>query len=527
MMTGLVFVSRLTGFVRTWAQAFTLGASMLASCYTVANNLPNLLFEITCGGLLYIAFLPVYHSVKEKAGKQGAASYASNMCGIILLLMSVLTVLAFIFATPLIFTQSAGAEESFSFDTATLFFRFFCVEVLLYPLSSLFGAILNAERKFFWGQAAPIFNNIVVIASFLIGFQVAQTNAWAGFLIYAIGNPLGVAVQAFLQVPPLKKAGIDIKPKVDFSDPALKEILKIGLPSLINALCAAIMASVQSSWSLVRNDAGAAILYYVRVWFVLPCSLFAVPIATATFTELSELFSRKKMEEFKERTMKASGQILYTMIPFMFYLMAFSPFLMAFFASGNFDALTYEESWVALVYIATALPFYALVSHLANVCAALHNLKFFAGSYAVSSLASCLFCVWAGQEFGVIGVVLSITVFNVCETVAVFARLRYVLGPMGIGRMILKSITMAILGIIGAIAGGIVAIIVAQIINGGTEIYSTLDSLVAIIVGGTLSLIVTYGPSILLKIPEADLIKKLLSRLHSKKSPVGKHGSHR
>ena len=513
MMTGLVLVSRLTGFVRTWAQAFTLGATMLASCYTVANNLPNLLFEITCGGMLYIAFLPVYHSVKEKAGKQGAGEYASNMCGIIILLMAILTVIAFIFASPLVFTQSAGADETFSFDTATLFFRFFCIEVLLYPLSALFGSILNAERKFFWGQASPIFNNIVVIASFLIGFQVAQTNEWAGFLIYAIGNPLGVLVQVVLQIAPLKKVGINIKLRVDFHDPALKEILRIGLPSLVNALCAAAMASVQSSWSLVRNDAGAAILYYVRVWFILPCSLFAVPIATATFTELSELFSQNKLQEFKERTMKASNQILFTMIPFGLYLMAFSPFLMAFFASGNFDALTYEESWIALVWIATALPFYALVSHLANVCAALHNLKFYSASYVVSSLISCIFCIVAGQELGIQGVVLSITVFNVCETVAVYARLRYVLGHIGIGKMLLKSIVLFVLGVLGAIVGGVVAILVAQAINGGIDYYGTLDSLVAILVGGALSLIVTYGLAILFRVPEAEFMKKYARHL--------------
>ena len=450
--------------------------------------------------------------MKNEAGKEGASAYASNMCGIILLLMSVLTVLAFIFAAPLVFTQSAGADATFSFETATLFFRFFCIEVLLYPLSSLFGSILNAERRFFWGQAAPIFNNLVVIASFLIGFHVAQTNEVAGFLIYAIGNPLGVLVQVVLQIFPLKKAGINLKLKVDFHDPALKEILRIGLPSLVNALCAAVMASVQSSWSLVRNDAGAAILYYVRVWFVLPCSLFAVPIATATFTELSELFSQNKMEEFKERTMKASNQILFTMIPFGLYLMVFAPFLMAFFASGNFDALTYEESWLTLVYIATALPFYALVSHLANVCAALHNLKFYSISYVVSTVISCIFCIVAGQELGIQGVVLSITVFNVCETVAVFARLRWVLGHIGIGRMIKKSAALLVLGAAGAIVGGVVGLIIADAMTGGTDFYSALESLVAIIVGGSISLLVTYGLATLFHIPETKLITRLLHR---------------
>ena len=62
MMSGLVIVSRLTGFLRTWAQAYALGVTVIASCYSVANNLPNQLYEIVVGGMLVTAFLPVYLS---------------------------------------------------------------------------------------------------------------------------------------------------------------------------------------------------------------------------------------------------------------------------------------------------------------------------------------------------------------------------------------------------------------------------------------------------------------------------------
>lgn len=519
MMTCLVLVSRLTGFVRTWAQAFTLGATMLASCYTVANNLPNLLFEITCGGMLYTAFLPVYLSVKKKAGVKGAAGYASNMFSIILLIMTILTVAAFIFASPLVFTQSAAADSDFSFETATLFFRFFCIEVLLYPLSALLGSILNAERKFFWVQASPIFNNFVVIASFLIGFHVAQTNEFLGFMIYAIGNPLGVLVQVILQVPTMHKCGIKIKFHIDWHDPALVETLKIGLPSFMNALCAAVMASVQSSMSLIANDAGAAILYYVRVWFVLPASLFAVPISTATFTELSHLYSYREMEEFKSRTIKGARQILFLLIPFTLYLMTFSPFLMSFFASGNFSALSFETSWVALCVMATAAPFYALVSYLQNVCAALHKLKFFSLAYLAFTIISCVFCIYFADNYGIFAVAFSVTVFNLFTTIAVFIRLRYVFGHLGIGKMIWHSVKLAIVGLIGAVAGSALAFGVGYILAGDFMFYSAGQALICIVCGGILALLITYGLAMLLRIPEADLIKSLFSKIASKLKP--------
>ena len=75
LMSALVIVSRLTGFLRTWGQAYALGVTVTASCYSVANNLPNQLYEIVIGGMLVTAFLPVYLSVKQRAGTKGASAY--------------------------------------------------------------------------------------------------------------------------------------------------------------------------------------------------------------------------------------------------------------------------------------------------------------------------------------------------------------------------------------------------------------------------------------------------------------------
>lgn len=60
LMSGLVIVSRITGFFRTWGQAYALGVTIISSAYTVANNLPNQLYELVMGGMLITAFLPVY-----------------------------------------------------------------------------------------------------------------------------------------------------------------------------------------------------------------------------------------------------------------------------------------------------------------------------------------------------------------------------------------------------------------------------------------------------------------------------------
>ena len=63
LMTALTIVSRVTGFIRTWAMAAAIGMSLLSSSYQVANNLPNMLYELVMGGMLVTAFLPVYMGV--------------------------------------------------------------------------------------------------------------------------------------------------------------------------------------------------------------------------------------------------------------------------------------------------------------------------------------------------------------------------------------------------------------------------------------------------------------------------------
>lgn len=52
LISFFVIISRITGFRRTWAMAFALGSTMLASSYQVANNLPNMLYELVVGGWL-------------------------------------------------------------------------------------------------------------------------------------------------------------------------------------------------------------------------------------------------------------------------------------------------------------------------------------------------------------------------------------------------------------------------------------------------------------------------------------------
>ena len=232
LMSVCVLFSRITGFLRTWAMAFALGSSFLSSSYQVANNLPNMLYELVMGGMLVTAFLPVYISVKKKSGTRAGNAYASNLLTLVTIFLGVLSILCMIFPAQVIYTQTFYSDQSSS-ALATFFFQYFAIQLVFYGASSIVSGLLNANRDYLWSSIAPVANNVIVIATFLMYAAIAPINSDVALFVIAIGNPLGVFVQMAIQLPALKRNGIRLRPRIDLHDPALRDTLAIGGPTFL------------------------------------------------------------------------------------------------------------------------------------------------------------------------------------------------------------------------------------------------------------------------------------------------------
>lgn len=508
MMSVLVIFSRITGFLRTWGQAFALGVSVIASCYTVANNLPNQLYELVMGGLISTAFLPVYLSIKKKLGQEDANTYASNLTSIVVLLMILVSAVGFIFAYEVIFTQSAGAKSDFDYDLAVYFFRFFVIEVILYALSSLFSGLLNAERDYFWSNAAPIFNNIICMLSFILAHLLFPLHHALAILVLAIGNPAGVLVQVLLQVPSLKKHGIILRPHINWHDPALKETLAIGIPSVAVMICAFITVSVQSSYALQATAKGAAIIYYARLWYTLPYAILAIPITIAMFTELSHAFSANKMDEFKEGVTSGISRILFFLVPFAIYVFIFAPELISLFDGGSFTSEDIGVTASYLSVLALSLPLYGVSTYLQKVCSSYRKMILFAIGNAVASVIQVLFCVIFAPLFGLNMVGLSSFVAYVVIDGISYFELNKALGGLGTKRIMISFARSCLVGALGGALGAAILFVAAHV--GHIQPDSFVHGLALCIVAGIPSVVLTYGVACMLHLPEATYIKSML-----------------
>lgn len=508
LMTVLTIVSRVTGFIRTWAMAAAIGMSLLSSSYQVANNLPNMLYELVMGGMLVTAFLPVYMGVRREQGREASNEYVGNLLGILLLLLGGISVLGTVFAPGFIWTQSFLSGDGGSMDTAAFMFRFFAIQILFYGLGSVFSGVLNAHRDYFWSTFAPVLNNVIVIASFM-GFDPvsAQFGEHAGVILISLGTTLGVFVQMACQIPALGKHGVHPHIHIDFKDPALRQTITLGIPTLLATVCMFVSTSITNAAALVvQPETGPSVIAYARLWYTLPYALIAASLSTALYTELSHDAQEQDYDSVRTGISSGVAQMLFFLIPFALYLIVFARPLNMIYCAGKFD-----ESGVALVsefliYLALSLPLYGVVVLMQKSFSALLDMKPY-GRYCLYSAIGqagsvLLFGVVLG--YGMPAIALSYVVDYVILVGCSLWWLRRRLQGLQVKSILHGCFFGLLLGGLGAAAGAGVLLALENLVGalGG----SILITLGYVCIAGMASLAVTFGLALVFKMPEVSAL---------------------
>ena len=508
LMTALTIVSRVTGFIRTWAMAAAIGMSLLSSSYQVANNLPNMLYELVMGGMLVTAFLPVYMGVRREQGRDASNEYVGNLLGILLLLLGGISVLGTVFAPGFIWTQSFLSGDGGSMNTAAFMFRFFAIQILFYGLGSVFSGVLNAHRDYFWSTFAPVLNNVIVIANFM-GFAPvsAQFGERAGIILIAAGTTFGVFVQMACQIPALGKHGVHPHIHIDFKDPALRQTITLGIPTLLATVCMFVSTSITNAAALVvQPETGPSVIAYARLWYTLPYALIAASLSTALYTELSHDAQEKDYDSVRTGISHGVAQMLFFLIPFALYLIVFARPLNMIYCAGKFD-----ESGVALVseflvYLALSLPLYGVVVLMQKSFSALLDMKPY-GRYCLYSAigqAGSVLLFGVALGYGMPAIALSYVVDYVILVGCSLWWLRRRLHGLQVTSILHGGFFGLLLGGLGAATGAVVMWALEHFVGalGG----SILVTLGYVCVAGIVSLAVTFGLAVAFKMPEVSAL---------------------
>src|SRR5215212_4471045 len=173
---GWTMASRVLGFARDMLIAARLGAGPLADAFFVALQLPNLFRRLFGEGAFNAAFVPAFAGTLAVQGPRVAQQLAERMAALMTLWLSLLVVIGILTMRVL---APGFADEPAKFALAVELTRITFPYLLLICLTALVSGVLNGLDRFAAAAAAPIFFNLLSMASLLVLTPYMATPAHA------------------------------------------------------------------------------------------------------------------------------------------------------------------------------------------------------------------------------------------------------------------------------------------------------------------------------------------------------------
>ena len=203
--------SRITGFAKQVAVLVALG-KYVASSFTVASQIPNMISEFVLGAVLTQVVVPVLIRSEEE-DPDGGAMFIRRLFAAALVVLGGAALIATLSA-PLL-TKHVFLDPNGLVDTAmtTTLSYLLLPGIMFYGLTALFTAILNTRTIFKPGAWAPVLNNVVVLV--VLGIVAIPTEFGRPELyLLGLGVLFGVVSQVLLLFFAIRRAGVSLRPQV-------------------------------------------------------------------------------------------------------------------------------------------------------------------------------------------------------------------------------------------------------------------------------------------------------------------------
>lgn len=362
--TGL---SRLTGFVRVAVMAYALGTTALAEAYNLANNTPNLLYDLVLGGILSATLVPVIVEHMAKDDEDGINAVATVIT-VVLLAASVVGIALSPVIIRLFNLTSSGAQAAEQAAVAVPLLIMFAPQILFYGLTSLGTALLNAKRSFAVPAFAPALNNVIVICLFLVLPRLASDgritfdevrNDTGLLVLLGLGTTAGIVAMTLVLWPAMRAAGIRLRWNFDTRHPAVREIGRLSgwtFGYVVSNLVGYFVIQ-----TLANGVDGVTIYAYAWMFFQLPYGLWTVSVMTAYTPELAALHSSGDGPGLRHRFGTGLRLVLVLAIPATIgTVLLAGPIVRIVLEHGQFSGAAGDTTTNTLIAFALGLPAFSL-----------------------------------------------------------------------------------------------------------------------------------------------------------------------
>jgi len=316
-------IDKVLGFIRQILIARQFGLTYEIDVFNASNNIPDLLSALISGGALGVALIPVLSEYLQRRSRPESWDLFSRIINLAFLVTAGFSVLIGLFARPLVQYVIAPGFPAAQRDLTVELMRLDLTAILIFSISGLVMAGLQANQHFFLPALAPglynlgqIFGVAVLAPEQGLTFGPISLPAFGlGIRGLVYGVILGALLHLAIQIPGLFRFRFRWTPAINLRDPGVKRVLALLGPRVLTMFFLQIFFIARDHIASGLGEGAVTALNYG--WFIMqvPETLIGTAIAIALLPTLSEYFALGETDRFRETVNRAIQVMLALTIP--------------------------------------------------------------------------------------------------------------------------------------------------------------------------------------------------------------------
>lgn len=378
--------------------AHTFGTSGHMDAFLIAFKIPNFFRRTFAEGAFTQAFLPVLIEFQTKEDKQQLKIFLSNILGLLVSVVGMITLLGILLPTPFVLLFAGGiAHNAEQLALATSMLRITFPYLLFITLTSYYIALQHSQNRFAVPAFTPTILNLVIIscALYLHTQPPVMALAWgaliAGILQFLVQLPF---IWSSLTLPKFRLR----------IHPSLHRFIRLVFPAIISSSVVQLNILIDLALASFLVVGSISWLYFADRLIYLPVSLFGLAITVVILPYLSRSYQRKTSHRYRSILSWGIHLALILSLPAALGLVLLAkPITLTIYQHGAFSIESANQTSAAIQAYALGLPAFILIKILSSAFFARQNsrtpLKIAAISTLIS-IATSLILIWFLAHIG-------------------------------------------------------------------------------------------------------------------------------
>lgn len=498
----LTVIVAVVGYLREATLAARFGISATMDAYFAAIFLPNILYLVLIAGTLSPVLIPILLQENPDEDPDKASVTFSVVTNFALLGFTVIVACGTVAARFWLPALFPGFDSS----TERLAVRLIYIVFPALPFLAAAGiatALLNGFHRFWLAAFAPAMASLPVIAAAL--FSHGERSVY----MVGIATAIGFVLQCLVLFPGAASLRVHYRPVLDFRHPALKKVLRLGIP-LFLYLAVANAATILERNLASRISAGTvSTLSYALRLFAVPANFLAAPLAIVAYPGFAREAARERYGELAGQVSRLFRLLVFIFLPATVWtILNAVPVTRILYEHGKFSAAdSLSTARVLAIYSIAIVPnavtivllrcFFAIEDTITPLLTEILDLGFFV------TLGTIL-----NRRFGLAGLVTarSLTFVVVMGILVLVLARRGLLTFAGFGRFIFRTAA-------ATLVMGIVSWLLWHSMQGLFQSTGTLSRLAMTVVAFCIGAAVFLGFAALLRMGESRQILNTVAGL--------------